>query len=60
MRIIHDRNESPNDRNESPEYIVKLLMTKTNRKLALYSENKSMIEMNQKVIGSNPFFRKKT
>ena len=34
-------------------------MTKTNRKLALYSENKSMIEMNQKVIGSNPFFRKK-
>ena len=31
----------PNDENESPEYIVKLLMTKTNRKLALYRENKS-------------------
>ena len=28
-----------NDENESPEYIVKLLMTKTNRKLALYREN---------------------
>ena len=26
-------------KNESPEYIVKLLMTKTNRKLALYREN---------------------
>ena len=35
---------SPNDENESPEYIVKLLMTKTNRKLALYREN-HMIEM---------------
>ena len=51
-------NESPNDGNESPEYIVKLLMTKTNRKLALYSENKSMIEMNCAVIGSNPFLEK--
>ena len=30
---------TPNDENESPEYIVKLLMTKTNRKLALYREN---------------------
>ena len=29
-----------NDRNESPEYIVKLLMTKTNRKWSLYRENK--------------------
>ena len=48
-----DRNESPNDENESPEYIVKLLMTKTSRKLALYRENKSMTEMNHPMMKTN-------
>ena len=40
------KNESPNDENESPEYIVKLLMTKTNRKLALYRENNTWQKVN--------------
>ena len=40
------KHKNIHDENESPEYIVKLSQTKTNREISLlYRENKSMIEM---------------